>query len=62
MRSWREQKALTTQPSKCRSHTIMARILSKLVNVLTANSLILWVCDVLTTHRWNRASDSTPRM
>jgi hypothetical protein len=32
MRSWRERNELTTQPRRCRSHTIMARILADVAN------------------------------
>src|SRR5260370_28263846 len=50
-RSSREWKALTNQPRKCRSDTIMARIVAEKSEPVFRKSFILRVYDVLARHR-----------
>jgi hypothetical protein len=46
-RSWRELKAMTNQPRRFRSDTILARILSELSNFAFRKALIVRAYDVL---------------
>src|SRR6516225_2300293 len=60
-RSSRERKELTIHPRKCRSDTIMTRIISELSEFsFFAKSFILQVYEVLARHRSTYASYCTP--
>jgi len=48
MRSSRERKALITQPMRCRSHEIIAKILSEIRHQAVCNSFIFRAHEVLT--------------
>src|SRR6476661_3989865 len=59
-RSSRERKTLNNQPRKCRSDTIMARILSeKSESSSSPSQFILQVYDVLARHRAGEVPDHT---